>query len=131
MIPQPPPGQGPIDPRGAFAPPSPLPPPQPAAYPPMHPLHTHPILPPGRMPPMSPTSPRPYPPMGMPPVGYPPGMGMMMPPPPPRRGGGFGRALFTTVGVLLVLFSALLNLILLAGSLGDGSSVLQHTIQSG
>jgi protease-4 len=49
---------------------------------------------------------------------------------PPRRGGA-GRAIFTTMLVLFMLVSLLLNLVLLAGSLGGGSGSRQTTIQSG
>jgi protease IV len=118
MIPQPPPGQGPIDPRGAFNPPSPMPP-QPGhasqgmPYPPL-------AYPPPGYPPM------PYPPMGMPPMAP-----MGYPPPPPRRSGGIGRAIFMSMLLLFLLLSVLLNLVLVAGSLGGGSTTVQQSVQSG
>src|SRR5690349_7716619 len=84
MIPQPPPGQGPIDPRGAFNPPSPLPP-QPG-----HPSQGMPYPPAAYPPPGYP--PMPYPPMGMPPMAP-----MGYPPPSPRRSGGIGRAIFMSM----------------------------------
>ena len=69
--------------------------------------------------------------MGMPPMGYPPmfppGMGM----PPPRRPGGVMRTIFMTMLVLFLVFSVLLNLLLLAGSVTGGTSNTQHTVQSG
>ncbi len=87
MTPRPPPGQGPIDPRGAFAPP----PPPGGGVPP--------FVPPGGMYPPPPGMP--YPP---PPPFY--------PPPVPRQRGGIGTALLTAVAVAVVLGSLLLNLIL-------------------
>ena len=167
MIPQPPPGQGPVDPRGAFSPPSPPSespaasaggpqatpqpespqrpaspaqsqlPPQPsfgygaygsypqAPYPPMMQAQT----PPTQFPPMG-MGPGMRP--GMPPGGFGPGtgMGMGMGGQPPRRGGA-GRVIFMTFLILLLAFSVLLNLVLIAGSVGGSSSTLQHTVQSG
>ena len=123
MIPQPPPGPGPIDPRGAFTPPAPVPPQQGSAAPQAmaYPSQAYP-------PPAYP--PAPYPPMGMPPMGYPPGM-MMPPPPPPPRRGGIGRAIFMTMLILFLVFSVLLNLILMAGSVGSTSGTIQQTVQAG
>ena len=98
MIPQPPPGQGPIDPRGAFQPP---PPPPGGGYPQYQ-------LPPGMpgMPPMGPGGPMM---MMPPPMFYPP------PPPPPRRqGGGFARAMFITLATVIFGASLTLNIYLLA-----------------
>ena len=66
------------------------------------------------------------PPMGYPPM-FPPGMGM----PPPRRAGGVMRTIFMTIIVLFLIFSVLLNLLLLASSVSGGTSNTQHTIQSG
>src|SRR5687768_3316534 len=98
MIPQPPSGQGPIDPRGAFQPPPP--PPGSSGYP---------TPPPGMMPPM--------PPMG--PMGsmMPPPMFMAPPPPPPRkRGGGVLRTLFMVFLILGLGISVIINVALLAHS---------------
>src|SRR5438128_5658832 len=85
MVPQPPPpGQGPVDPRGAFSPP---PPPSGAGGPTMQQL---PPMPPGPMPPMPPMG-------GM----YPP---MMMPMQfglPPKRERSFTRAIFTTLATTI------------------------------
>jgi protease IV len=113
MIPQPPPGQGPIDPRGAFNPPSPMSP-QPG---------------PGVQ--GMPYPPSAYPPPGYPPMAMPPMPPMGYPPPPPRRSGGIGRAIFMLMLFLFLLMSVLLNLVLLAGSLGGGSTTVQQSIQSG
>ena len=89
MTPRPPPGQAPIDPRGAFAPP---PPPGPfAGGPPAPPP------PPGFMPP--------------PPGFFPPPPPYYPPPPPPRRG-GIGTAILTAVAVAVFLASLGLNLLL-------------------
>src|SRR4030095_7057859 len=112
MIPQPPPGQVPMDPRGAFQPP---PPPsggggyQQQQYS--------------------------YPPPGMPP-GMPGGPMMMMPPPmfypppqPPRRqGGGFARAMLVTFVTVLFGASLTLNICLLALSGLAGGSGRAHSI---
>ena len=97
MIPQPPPGQGPIDPRGAFTPPPP-----PGGF--------QPPPPPPHMPPMGP--------MMMPPPMY-------MPPPPPPRRGGFWRAAFVTLLVLALGGSLIVNVVLLAnlGLSGSGGAM--------
>ena len=92
MIPNPPPGQGPIDPRGAFSPP-----PAPGNVPP--PPQFQQQVPPGGWPPP-------------PPVMYPPPMFM----PPPRRGGGFARGIFITLATTIFGISLVLNLYLLAAS---------------
>ena len=92
MVPQPPPGQGPIDPRGAFSPPPP--------------------------PPTGGQGWGPPPQMQPPPGGYPP---MMMPPPPPPpmyypappKERSFARAIFTTLAVSIFGFSLALNVWLL------------------
>src|SRR3954452_10965925 len=144
MIPQPPPGQGRIDPQGAFpggnpqgsqegrgeakpqaagvpymqnsvpgpgSMPGPMPAPVPGSMPgPMH----------GPMGPMRMGGPQMMMPMPYP---YPP-----PPPPPPRRSGGMGRALFIALLVLMLLGSGLLNLILLAGSLGGSGATVQQTV---
>src|SRR5687767_8061106 len=86
MMPQPPSGQGPVDPRGAFAPPPP--PPMGAGGPP-----------PGWAPPPVPMMPPP----------------MYYPPPPPQRG-GFVRAIFVTMALAIFSVSIILNLFLLASS---------------
>src|SRR5688572_6224672 len=90
MMPQPPSGQGPVDPRGAFAPPPPPPPMGGGAA----------MPPPGCAPPPVPMMP--------PPMYYP-------PPPPPQRG-GFVRAVFMTMALAIFSVSIILNLFLLAGS---------------
>ena len=144
MIPQPPPGQGPIDPRDAFSPPEsrqspsyPVPPVQQPAQPQQHfqpqvqPQMQMPQPPQPQPTPYPQMMPMPYPPGGMPPPGYPPGMGMMPPPPPPRRSGGAGRAVFMTLLILVLAFSVLLNLVLLIGSMGGGATTQQHTIRTG
>jgi protease-4 len=100
---EPPSGQGPIDPRGAFSPP----PPPGAGMPP-----SQPPLPGG------PGAPPPFygPPMMMPPMMYP-------PPPPPPREKTFARAIFTTLATTILSLSLLLNLYLLLFSgifNGDG-----------
>src|SRR5258706_15624833 len=108
MIPQPPPGQGPIDPRGAFAPPPApagmsvgiVPPPPPQMYPP----------PPGPM-------------MYPPPMFMPPGMFK------PQR--SFARIIFTTLATAVFGLSITLNLYLLGFSaLGSGFSRSQGIEQT-
>jgi len=97
MIPQPPPGQGPVDPRGAFSPP---PPPSGVAGAP-GPMTGHPPAPGGYPPP----------PMMMPP--------MMMPPPyypPPVKSHSFARAIFTTLATTIFGLSIALNIYLLVFS---------------
>jgi protease-4 len=103
MIPQPPPGQGPIDPRGAFSPPPP----------------------PGQSPgpmmqgPMMPPPPRPMGPMGPPPGMFPPPMYM----PPPPRGGGFARGILMTLATTLFGLSLTLNIyLLIVSGMMSGSS---------
>ena len=116
MIPQPPPGQGPIDPQRAFPGAAPAASDQRA--------QRHPQMMPSTVPNMMPN---PMPPMQM----MPPMMPFPYPPPPPRRGGA-GRAVFIALLVLMLLGSALLNLMLLAGSLGTGAvGTLQQTVQGG
>ena len=121
MIPQPPPGQGPIDPRGAFAPP---PPPnggfqQQQFQPP----------PPG-MPPMPSHVGGPGGPMMMPPpMFYPP-----PPPQPPRRsGGGFARAIFVTMATVIFGASLTLNiyLLMLTGIAGSGGGSRSTNVLTG
>ena len=127
MIPQPPPGQGPIDPRGAFTPPGT---PPGAAVPPSlqpTPMQNNPTPGPGPMPGSMPgpiPGPMPYPPiMMMPPMPYP-------PPPPPRRG-GVGRAILMTMLALFLLVSVLLNVALLGLGAGDASNIIQETTRTG
>jgi protease-4 len=105
MIPQPPPGQGPIDPRGAFQPPPP--PSGGGGY-----QQQYQYPPPG-MPPMQPGGPMM---MMPPPMFYPP------PQPPRRQGGGFARAMLVTFVTVLFGASLTLNIYLLALSgLAGGS----------
>jgi protease IV len=122
MIPQPPPGQGPIDPRGAFAPP---PPPPPTGG-----------MPPGMQPPGRP-------PQGPPPPGmYPPPQQMMMPPmpppmyyPPPPRERSFARAIFMTLATSIFGLSIAINayILLFTGLMSGGgrTGATQNTIVSG
>jgi protease-4 len=157
MIPQPPPGQGPIDPQGAFpnpqgmgspqgtvpsqgtAPAAPVPPvghqqqsakpqaglsgyaPPPGVGGQVNPYMGAPMQ--MQMPQMMPPSP------GMVPPGM---MPMPFPYPPPPRRGGMGRAIFVALLLMLLLGSVLLNLVLVAGSLGGGSAgIQQQTLQGG
>ena len=101
MIPEPPPGQGPIDPRGAFAPPPP-----PGGGIPPHGWQAAP----GGMPPMPP-----MPPMMPPPMYF---------GPPPRQGGGFVRGIFVTLALAIFGLSLTLNvyLLLVSGLFGGSSS---------
>src|SRR5256885_6732468 len=101
MIPQPPPGQGPVDPRGAFSPP-----PGPGAGAPMPP--------PGYMPPMPPM-------MMMPPPYY----------PPPPRGRSFAGAIFTTLATTVLGISLLMNLIFLFSSASGTDHIKEETIVEG
>src|SRR5258707_14067704 len=114
MLPQPPPpGQGPVDPRGAFSPP---PPPSEPGGPTMQQL---PPMPPGPMPPM----PGMYPPMMMP-----------MPfPPPPKKERSFSRAIFTTLATTIFGISLVANiyLLFLSGFIGNDESLTQSTVQHG
>src|SRR2546423_9736856 len=127
MIPQPPPGQGPIDPWGAFPGENPQgvqqgrgeAKPQAAGVSSMQSSMPGPAPMPGPMGPMGMGPPQMMMPMPYP---YPP------PPPPPRRSGGIGRAVFVALLVLLLLGSGLLNLILLAGSLGGAGATVQQTV---
>ncbi|MFT3788380.1 MAG: signal peptide peptidase SppA [Tepidisphaeraceae bacterium] len=106
MIPEPPPGQGPLDPSNAGRPaPAPTPPPAAPAAP-----QSAPPRPPGAMPP----PPAGFGPPGRPPMPFP-MMPMPYPPPPPRRaGGGFVRAIFLTLATTIFGISLLLNVWLLA-----------------
>jgi protease-4 len=100
-IPPPPPGQGPIDPRGAFSPPPPPMGGQPGGF-------TQQQMPPPIYPPN---------PMMMPPAFYP-------PPPPPRR--SFGMGLLGTLASWMFSLSLGLNLILLAMAFGFSSDETFH-----
>ena len=91
---QPPSGQGPIEPQGAFSPP----PPPGAGMPPS------PQMPPGGRPPMAP------------PPFYGPPMPFMYPPPKPPKEKSFARAIFTTLATTIFSISLLMNLYLLAFS---------------
>src|SRR5688572_19989176 len=117
MIPQPPPGQGPIDPRGAFQPP---PPPGGGGFPQQQ---YQPMPPPG-MPPMGPGGPMM---MIPPPMFYPP------PPPPPRQGGGFARAMLVTFATVLFGASLTLNIYLVAltGLAGGGGRSSSTNVLAG
>src|SRR5258705_10183593 len=140
MIPPPPPGQGPIDPRGAFAPP---PPPGGAANPPT-PGTQSPTQPggPGGMPPPPGMYPAPgpgYPPPGPgypPPPMYPPPMmmpPMMMPPGMFRPRRSFAGIIFTTLATTIFGISLTLNLYLLfTSSLAGGSDkIIQKVLVEG
>src|SRR2546421_1098462 len=115
MIPNPPPGQGPIDPRGAFAPP---PPPGAGA------AHWQMNAPGGGSPPAMP------PPM---PPGYMPFMPppMFMPPQRPQR--SFARAIFMTLATAIFGLSLTLNfyLLLASGMLSGGGSSRSSSIVEG
>jgi protease-4 len=122
MIPQPPPGQGPIDPRGAFQPP---PPPGGGGAGGFHTQQFQPQMPPGMPPgmPMGPGGPMMMPP---PPMFYPP------PPPPKRSGGGFARAMLVTFATVLFGASLTLNIYLLAlTGLAGGSGSHSTSIVAG
>lgn len=110
MVPQPPPGQGPIDPRGAFSPPPP-----PAGGPQFGPPHSAPQGPPPGYPPMM---------MPPPPMFYPPA-------PPPQR--SFVRGIFTTLAMSIFGLSIALNVYLLfATALMSGSKhIKQETLTEG
>src|SRR5262245_49926955 len=125
MMPQPPPGQGPIDPRGAFAPPQQQQ---------------------GQQQPPPPQSQQPYPPRGGggpgggPPGSAPPGWGfgppmpppMMMPPPgyyppPPRQ--TWARTIFFTLASSIFGLSIALNLyLLIAVGLTGSDAGAQHNV---
>src|SRR5690348_11561498 len=141
MIPQPPPGQGPIDPRGALSPPPAPPgvqppfnaPPGGAPYPPGYgtggpgPYMGPPL---GYPPPGPPVGG--MPPGAMPPGATPPGGWRPMPFPlfgPPRRNAG--RAVFTIVLLIFLALSILLNLILLIVAASGSSSTTQTVITNG
>src|SRR5688500_14337363 len=153
MVPQPPPGQGPIDPRAAFAPPGG------AGVPPQTGAHGLPqpqrelrqpasqvsLQPAGAPAPgassmtvpnmMSNPTPQAMPPMQPMPQMMPMGpmmpMGFPYPPPPPRRS-GVGRAIFMGMLVFLLLLSGVLNLVLIGSSLGGGAGgAMTQTVKAG
>jgi protease IV len=122
MTPQPPPGQGPIDPRGAFAPPPP------PGNPQMQTMGAPGMMPPGGFmpPPMGFGPPGGFQPPGAfpPPGGFP---GNYPPPgwlPPQKPRGGLGRALITTFATTIFGISLILNvyLFMLSGIAGDHAS---------
>ena len=113
MTQQIPPGQGPIDPRGAFAPPPPPPGGAPTGW-----------------------QPPPGPPPGMPPSGYRPMMQMPMYPPmmPPSPRGGAGRAIFMAFLLVILLGSVILNVLLALGMAASSISshgIVDNTVVSG
>lgn len=138
MIPQPPPGQGPIDPRGAFSPPpaqapGPFPPTSTPQAGPGFPARPGPQTPPGfQSGPGFPGAPGYMPPGPMMPGGP---YGFAPPPffptPPPKRGGGF-KTFVMVLSLLLLGGSLLLNLALFAASVGGGvGGAIQVPIQEG
>src|SRR4051812_12150281 len=103
MFPQPPPGQGPVDPRGAFTqPPAPGSAQGPGAPPP------------GFMPPMMP--------MMMPPF---------YPPPPAPRGRSFADAIFTTLATTILSISLIANVVLLLVTASNADAVKEETLVEG
>jgi protease-4 len=122
--PSPPPGQGPVDPRGAFSPPpppdagGPMPMPGMPGGPTMQQLPNMPMPPMGGMGPM----PGMYPPMMMP-----------MPMSPPPREKSFARAIFTTLATSIFGLSLLANiyLLFLAGIVNSGDGPLESTVTGG
>ena len=96
MTPQPPPGQGPIDPNGAFTPPPPpgAPGQAPSGWMPPTPGNFGPPLPPPQN--MQPMQPMPYPPM--------------MYPPPYKQERSFSKAIFLTLATTIFTVSLGLNL---------------------
>lgn len=161
MIPQPPPGQGPIDPQGAFqgtAGGAGAAPGQPVMQQPVQ--QAAPTVGAGSAKPQTagwaqgnlsgyapPVGGMPYvggnampqmQPGGMPMMPPPQMMPQMMPapfgypPPPPPRSSGVGRIILMVMLVLLLAFSGVLNLVLIAGSLSGGAAgVQQQTITGG
>src|SRR5687767_8593701 len=121
--PSPPPGQGPVDPRGAFSPP---PPPGPGQM-----NSTTGFGMPGAGGPTMQQMPNmPMPPMGMGPMpGMFPPMMMPMPQPPPREK-SFARAIFTTLATSIFGLSLLANiyLLFLAGIMGGGDGPLESMV---
>ena len=151
MVPQPPPGQGPIDPRAAFPPPGAQATPPAQAQPQPRQPATSPgcqsqvsLQPagapaPGVSPKMVPNMMSNPTPQGMPPMQPMPQMmpmGPMMPmgfpfPPPPPRRSGVGRAVFMGMLVFLLLLSGVLNLVLIGASLGEGGGAMTQTVKAG
>ncbi len=142
MIPQPPPGQGPIDPRGVFVPPpppgggqAPVLPRSPQGAPSPQGMGAPPQFPPGGYPPGMTFGPGPGPGGAGPvPGGYP-SYGMappfLRPPfgPPPRRGGVL-RGLLIALLIMFLVVSLIVNVALIASSDG-GSRAQQSTVLSG
>jgi protease-4 len=157
MIPSPPPGQGPIDPRGAMSPPpppgpfpeGPIPTVDPSA--PVSQGATNPWqqVAAGMPPAAGPVAGAPIPPMptmgpsslSAGPGGAPPGLGWVpmqrppgafppAPPPPPRRGGA-ARVVLLVLLLLFLGMSVVLNLALLVGNSAGVSSGSQTTLVSG
>ena len=141
MVPQPPPGQEPVDPRGAFSPP---PPPSGSGTSgglgnegmrPSGPMPGAPgmgMMPPGSMPPGGMPPPGFGPPLPpMPPPGWMPPM--YPPPPPPKRGGGFARGILITLATTIFGISLTLNiyLLLFSGLMGGSSGSLETSLTSG
>jgi len=118
--PQPPPGQGPLDPRGAF---QPVPPP-PQQSPGSAWQGGQGVVPPPPPPPRGGWAPPPPPMMPWPP-----------PPPPPRAGRvGIGTAILTAIATVIFLGSVICNLILLLAVVaksGDVATAKTTTIVSG
>ncbi len=139
MHPEPPPGQGPVDPQGAFSPPNP---PSGGGWDlPAHGVGPAPQGTPVQQgaPPQGPQGPMGpgRPPMG-PPMMPPPGMGQMMPmmypPPPPKKSvlSGFARMVFTTLASLILLGSIAMNVYLLAYVAATaGSDIETQTLVEG
>lgn len=119
MIPQPPPGQGPVDPRNAYAPQQPpqAPFPQQQQQAPMMQQQQQP-MPPGMYPP-----PGMYGPPMPPPPGFMPPMPPMFGPPPRRSGGGAGKTIALILVVVLLLASVLVNVLFIGASAVDGAPV--------
>ena len=122
MIPQPPPGIAPASPLSAQAsPPNVMHNNVPTMTPNPAPGTVHGHMYHNMYGPMSPMSPMQMMPPG-PPFPY---------PPPPKRGGA-GRAIFVTLLLVLLLFSGVLNLVLIAGSVGGGAAgITQQTVHAG
>jgi protease IV len=131
MYPQPPPGQGPIDPRGAFNPPTPpgapgVPQPAPMGAP----------LPPHMMSSNLPPQMNQMPPNMMPQMPPPPNFMMPPPmfmPPPPKQGGGFARSIFTVLATTILGLSLTLNVYLILTSVfvGGSSGLREGTVADG
>src|SRR5690606_4927427 len=101
MIPQPPSGQGPVDPHGSYSTAT-------TQRPPQHPGARAQGAPGG-------------PPPGMMPPMFPPGYPPQFYPPPQKSGGGFTRGIFVTLATTIFGFSLLLNVYLLMFSVFSSS----------